>query len=413
MPPAELPPFAPAARMRIAPARRAAAPRRHSLARQVARNPVLVCWGLFVFAIPFYVFESGLPQPGDMLVFLLVPAALLVRDRRLDRSTRAILRALWWFTLWVTLVNYGWALVSWKFDRLKDFVIHPVFYLFNAVLLYSAVVIAKRDREAFLRVTVYVVYVSVFLQFAATFITARSYRTDGFFNNSNRLGYYALLAACIFALAQRPLGIKRWLTGAGITCCAYLAVLSASRSALAGIAILLFTLMFANPRTIILASLAALAVTSLGGPLSEAIDHAEERSQTLSRQGTFSEERGYDRIWKNPEYLLTGAGEGGYERFAHPGEHARELHSSFGSVLFAYGVVGAALFGVFLVRMFRGTSLRDKAILAAGLSFALAHQGLRFTMFWVVLIVFVVLKQLAAAQVKPKPLAATAPPSRA
>jgi hypothetical protein len=58
------------------------------------------------------------------------------------------------------------------------------------------------------------------------------------------------------------------------------------------------------------------------------------------------------------------------------------------------------LFFVFLARVFKGASVRDKAILVAGLSFAFAHQGLRFTMFWVVLVVFVVVKQHAAMQVQ-------------
>ncbi|HEX4354826.1 MAG TPA: hypothetical protein VHZ95_17970, partial [Polyangiales bacterium] len=328
------------------------------------------------------------------LVFLLVPAALLARDRRLDRTTWATVRALLWFTLWVALVNYAWAFVLWKWDRLKDFIIHPFFYAFNAALFYSGLVIARRDREAFLRITMFVVYFSIAVQLVASFIyRTEMYRENGFFNSPNQLGYFALLAACLFALTQRPLGFPRWITGLGIACCAYLSVLSASRSALAGIAILLFIQLFSSPRTIILASLAAIALTSLGGPLSNAIDAAEERSQSISRHGTFSEERGYDRIWNNPEYLITGAGEGEYQRFVKPGEHGRELHSSFGSVLFAYGILGVVLFFAFIARVFRGTSLRDKAILVAGLSFALAHQGLRFTMFWVVLVVFVVLKQ--------------------
>jgi hypothetical protein len=361
---------------------------------ELLRQPALFVWALFVLMIPLYLAPSGLPQPGDALVFVLVPIALFSRKRRLDVTTRATLRALWWFTLWVALVNYGWALILWKFDRLKDFIIHPFFYLFNTLLFFSALVIARRDRLGFVRITTAVVYISIIAQFSLSFIyRAEMYRENGLFNSPNQLGYFALLAACLFALTQRPLGTPRWVTGIGITCCAYLSVLSASRAALAGIAILLFIQIFANPRTIILASIAAIAVISLGGPLSNAIDNAQERMQTISRHGTFSEERGYDRIWNNPEFLITGAGEGEYDRFVKPGEHGRELHSSFGSVLFAYGILGAVLFFVFMARVFRGSPLRDKASLVAGLSFALAHQGLRFTMFWVVLVVFVVLKQ--------------------
>jgi hypothetical protein len=369
----------------------------------IRRRPALLIWALFVLMIPLYIAPSGLPQPGDALVFVLFPIALFSRDRRLDRSTRSVVRTLLWFTLWVALVNYGWAMILWKFDRLKDFLIHPFFYLFNALLFFSGLVIARRDREAFLRITAYVLYASIFAQFVASFVYRHDmYREDGLFNNPNQLGYFALLAACVFALTQRAIGVRRWIAGLGIACCAYLATLSGSRAALVGIAILLFILLFANPRTIIMASLAAIMVTTLGGPLATAIDNLSERSQSLARHGTFSEERGYDRIWKNPEYLITGAGEGAYQRFANEGENARELHSSFGSVLFSYGLLGSLLFFVFLARVFKGTSVRDKAILVAGLSFAFAHQGLRFTMFWVVLVVFVVVKQHAAMQAQPR-----------
>jgi hypothetical protein len=363
------------------------------------RRPSLFTWAMFVVLIPLHVVPSGLPQPGDLLVFVLLPMALFGRNPKLDKTTRATIRALWWFTLWVALVNYGWAAILWKWDRLKDFVIHPFFYLFNAILFYAGLTIASRDREGFLRVTAYACYASIFVQFVASFFgRAEAPRDEGFFNSPNQLGYYALLAACIFALTQRPLNLPRWLSGLGVTFCAYLAVLSASRSALVGVAILLFILVFSTPRTIIIATVVAIGEVTLGGPLTQAIDNAEERAQTLSRHGTFSEERGYDRIWNNPEYLITGAGEGEYQRFVKPGENGRELHSSFGSVLFAYGILGAALFSIFMARVFANTSFRDKAFLVAGLSFALAHQGLRSTMFWVVLVVFVVLKERARGQ---------------
>src|SRR5262249_39084626 len=157
-----------------------------------------------------------------------------------------------------------------------------------------------------------------------------------FFNSPNQLGYYSLLSACLFALAQRPLGISRLKVAIGTSACAYLALLSASRSSVAGILILLLVTLFASPRTIIIASLGVVGLVSLGGRVTDAIEHAHQRV-TVDRDPStsFAEERGYDRIWKNPEYLITGAGEGAYERFvSRPGQNRRELHSSFGSLVF-------------------------------------------------------------------------------
>lgn len=363
----------------------------------VLRQPALLVWCAFLFFIPLYVMPSGLPQPSDALVFLLVPFALASWDGRFDRGTAQTLKALLWFTLWVFVVDYAWALILWKWTRLKDFLIHPFYVIFNACVFFSALAVARRDPRTFLRASVEIVYASIFVQFAASFFYGTGlYRGQLFFNSPNQLGYYALLAACMFAMTQRPLGISRLRAGIAITCCAYLAVLSASRASAVGIAVLLFLQVLSNPRTIIIASLASVGLLTLGGPISETIDRAKERTESAqARNANFAEERGYDRIWRNPEYLLVGAGEGDYQRFADPGAAPRELHSSFGTILFCYGIIGLGLFSAFFARVARGVSLRRTAMLVPVLLYAVAHQGLRFTMFWVVLACFVALKRIS------------------
>jgi hypothetical protein len=283
------------------------------------------------------------------------------------------------------------------FNRPKDFIIHPLYYLFNLAVFFSALAIARRDRMRFLRITVDVVYLTIFVQLGASFFYRTDmYRGSVFFNSPNQLGYYALLSACLFAMTQRMLGTHRLKAAIGVSGCAYLAVLSASRASVAGIAVLLFVLLFSNPRTIILASLAALALVTAGGPIAKAIDTAQTRATTVRNpQISFAEERGYDRIYQHPEYLLTGAGEGAYERFTHSEREAgREVHSSFGSILFGYGLIGVSIFAVFFWRVVRGAPLRTSLMLVPALVYTVAHQGLRFTMFWVVVAAFVVMKQI-------------------
>jgi hypothetical protein len=360
------------------------------------RRPAIVVWCLFVLLNPLYIAPSGLPQPGDALVFPLVPLALYSWDGKLDRDSARILRALLWFTLWVCAVNYGWATVLWKWDNRKDFILHPAFYIFNAAVLFSALLIARLDKIKFLRITFEVVFATIVVQTVASFFYRTAlYRGELFFNSPNQLGYYALLAACLIAMVQRPLGISRLRSSFAVTCCAYLAMLSASRASVAGIAMLLFVLLFSSPRTIIIASLVAVALVSLGGPIAKGIDTYQTRAtEVRNPKVSFAEERGYDRIWQHPEYLLLGAGEGDYARFAQPGERPRELHSSFGSVLFGYGIVGMGFFLFFFLRVIKGASLRSTLMLVPALMYTIAHQGLRFTMFWIVLAVFVVLKQV-------------------
>ena len=377
--------------------------------RELSRNPAMVVWVLFLVLSPLHVFGAGLPQPGDFLVLVLVPATMFNWKGTLDRQSTRMVRPLIWFTLWVFVINYAWAFILSRWNDPKDFILHPFFYFFNSAVFLCALILARRNREAFLRITVEVVFFTIIAIVLGSFVyRTEYYRGQVFFNSPNQLGFYALLSACLFALVQRPLGISRVRAAIAVTCCAYLAILSASRASVAGISVLLFVLLFSNPRTIILASLAAVGLTSIGGPISNAIEVSEHRvTNDHERKLTFSQERGYDRIWQNPEYLLTGAGEGGYERFVGPGEKRRELHSSFGTVVFGYGVVGVTLFMLFGIRVVRGAPLRMALMLVPALVFTIAHQGLRFTMFWVVIAAFVVLKPMPDRE--PKPHAARIP----
>ncbi len=71
-----------------------------------------------------------------------------------------------------------------------------------------------------------------------------------------------------------------------------------------------------------------------------------------------------------------------------------EIHSSVGTILFSYGIVGSILFLVFTWRLIRRARWRLLILLLPPLLYAGAHQGLRFTMLWTVLAVFVALKEL-------------------
>jgi hypothetical protein len=355
------------------------------------REPILFFWCVFIAAIPIYVGESGMPQPGNALIFIIVPLALARWDGGLHRSAVKMMRALILFTVWVCVVNYGWAVVTGKFSP-QDYVIFPIYYVFNAAVMLAAVLIHRRLGDLFLRATTYAVMFAVAYQVLASFVySSDKYRGALFFNNPNQLGYWALLAACTISLIQGRLKLSLWVAGGAITGCAYLAVLSASRAALAGIAILLILLVFSNPRVIVAGIITAIALTSLGGPLANAIESSRRRAEMRDQAaaGGFVEERGYDRLWEHKEYLLLGAGEGDLTRFDGP-LHAHEIHSSAATVLFSYGLVGAVLFVLFIWRVIQGAPLRATLILVPTLAYTVAHQGLRFTMLWIMLAVFLI-----------------------
>jgi len=363
------------------------------------REPVLIVWAIYVALVPLYIFKSGLPQPGDVFILILLPVALNGWNGKLNRTALDALRPLLWFTGWVFLVDIGWAVITgnFRFVGMDAYLLFPIYYLYNTLIVVAAFVIYRRFGDAMAKVTLWVVIGTVAVQVVLTLvIRSSSVRGTGLFNNPNQLGFYALLAACFISLVHKRLKSPLWFSTAGLLGCGYLAIVSASRSSTAGVAILMFLMVFSSPRVIVLSSIAAVGLLMVGGPLSDQLEASqkrmEARSMVAQRHGFF-EERGYDRITQYKQYLVFGAGEGGLSRFAETSRVKNmELHSSAGTVLFSYGLVGSVLFLWFLWRVIWGARIRLMLILVPPLIYTVAHQGLRFTMLWILLAVFVAIK---------------------
>ncbi len=384
--------------------------------QRVLREPPLAIWALYILFLPIYIFSSGLPQPGDILILLLVPAALMRWSGRLARTSSRPLRALAAFLAWAVFLNYAWMIILGKFGFFgKDtFLLVPVFYLYNALILLSVLVLHQRYGDRFLWLTLNLVLITVVSQVLLSFVVGGgSHRQTVMFNNPNQLGLYALLSANILAFGSRRMGFGTIKSSLGLLCCLYLALLSASKAALAGSAVLFAVCVLSNPRTIILVAFLLLGLLSFPNPLTENMERSRSRAAEKQEIG-FLDSRGYDRIWNHKEYWVMGAGEGGLSRFADTsviGDH--ELHSSAGTLFFCYGLVGVTLFASFLLRIIEGTSLRNALLLSPALAYSLAHQGLRFTLFWILIGLFIGLKKHlapATAPVRGRP-AAPAPPS--
>jgi hypothetical protein len=121
-------------------------------------------------------------------------------------------------------------------------------------------------------------------------------------------------------------------------------------------------------------------------PSGDIVDRATGRFETTADEdsGVSLAGRGYDRIWNHKEHWIVGAGEGAYTRFKSDiGSH--ELHSSLGTLFFSYGIVGTSLFASFGFILLRGAGLRGVLQVIPAALYGLTHQGLRFTLLWVLL----------------------------
>ena len=233
-------------------------------------------------------------------------------------------------------------------------------------------------------------------------------RESGLFDSPNQLGYFAGLGASVIVIGQRRLGISLQHATIGLCAALYLSLLSSSKAALGAVGILAVLGLFHRPRTIIVATLVFAALLQWSEHVQSALHGAVDRIRNDETLGFF-EERGYDRIVNNPEYLLFGAGEGAMRRFKDTtliGTH--EIHSSGGTLFFCYGIVGVLLFVVFLLRVVEGMRLRFALLLLPALAYGITHQGLRFTFLWVLIAMMISLKnverQRRAAAMPPAPV---------
>jgi hypothetical protein len=360
----------------------------------MVKNVYLALFAIALLVSPIYVFESGLPQPPDFLMALLIlilATGFIVRPPvHKDLYLMAGL-----FIGHVTIVNLYWFT---QYEE-KSFLLTPLYYAFNLATFVLVVSLIKEFRERFIIICQIALTSVIVLELLAVhLLPTATYRAVGTFNNPNQLGYWALLVGiCGFVLRREQrisLPNVVVLCGAG-----YLVMVSLSKAALLSFALLL--LLASVCQRVTRPTKLALLGLILGGVViavaqprlvddllaQGVIGKVADRLGNIGEQGDDSlAARGYDRIWRHPEHLVFGAGEGAAFRFVRwQFDKAREMHSTLGTVLFSYGIVGFSLFLALLAVVFRRAPLAHMLYSLPIWSYGLTHQGLRDTMLWVFL----------------------------
>jgi O-antigen ligase len=355
----------------------------------------LVGLGAYFVASIFYVFPSGNPQPADFLLLLTIVATLLVAWRRLPYDP-VLYIAIALFSGWIVVVNVVWFFLSPDFVFLKK----TSFYLYNAVVFLFVVSAGYHDWQR-LKVVIWwscVIALLAQLLYLELWYVGEGKRATGTFNNPNQLGYWALLVmACLAVVKERnPLGILDVLAlGAGF----YVLMLALSKAAsISGMLLVLLILAFcrlqrASGLVLSVALVLGVLFQVASGGLVERFMSFESVANLDHRLSTIGESedddllhRGYIRLIQNPQYLAFGAGEGGFERLTQIADkQTKELHSTLGTILMSYGLVGLALFGLLLFVIFGRAPLASIAYLGPVMLYSVTHVGVRFSEFWIFL----------------------------
>ena len=352
-------------------------------------------WFSYLLLSPIYVFPKGLPQPADLILLMgLLPGiALFFLDSSgkipfmfFVGSVFAIL------TFLVNVINFGF---------LPDtrFLLSAVYYPYNFLVFCLVTYLFKKDYEGMVKITYIGIVVTVFIQYlwAEFFPDAGMKRVTAGFLNPNQLAYWALLTAGMIFFLRRFQRFSRLdlvmfallaiiqtlaLSKAGIISCGILFVYlfftpqvsKRAKFVLFGLALFLAAYFAANPRILINYT------TNL-----DVVERVSDRLGTIGIENDDSAEgRGYNRIFNNPEYLVVGAGEGGFVRFR-TWASSNELHSGLATIIFSYGVLGFAIFAAFIGSIFYRQPKYTWVIIGCILLFSITHQAFRFTHFWVFL----------------------------
>jgi len=353
---------------------------------------ILFIWGGFFILFPFYVIGSGLPQPADWLMVILFAYFFFTEKVFPFKDQVELVRKHRNFVIYVAVLNTIWYFfIDQSLEKRFPTFVHSLFYIYNFFAVMAAIRIYNKIKDRFFVFTAYAVGCSILLQVAISFSGIYSGGRDAlFFNNPNQLGYYALLSGSLFIYLSKYVKLNTFFQVGVLLAFVYITLISASKAAFAG-AIILTALATINQgllnlkQFIVIGLAAGMAffIFNKSDRVQDIFEYTVNRFSDIGSDGDDSYEgRGYDRIINDPEYMIIGAGEGGYHRFDSL-LMGGEIHSTFGTLIFSYGIPGTILFFIFVFHVFRSSSVMELMYIVPVAAYSVTHQGFRSTLFWV------------------------------
>ena len=366
---------------------------------------------------PFYFWESGLPQVSHFVFAL--GAIIWLLERRMSIPITPPSKYALAFALYALLVNgvvyvkYADAHTAWA----------GLYYVFNAgVFLLLTGVGVRLARENSFRSFAwrlsYVLLGLLALELAMQLLgfgrTFGELRATGTFNDPNQFAHWVIWVAVIASLAGWYV-FQSWTIGViALLLASSTILLNASRSGLLGVGWFMFVmgwvwiarmsqLLLGNARVhlgvlskVFFSAFFLIVVGSLGLGVA---DGGGQVAKFFSERGGFLVqrivgglekgnenlvERGYDRLFLFPEYILLGAGEGANERWAEKTVFLGEIHSTLAGVLFSYGAIGFLLLIALFLHVWRiQPTYVHRLILLSPLFYSVGTYNLRNWFFWI------------------------------
>ncbi len=365
----------------------------------------LKAWSIYLMAFPFYFFPAGSAQPSDIYIAILIGLYILGQKFNLGTMLKEPFTRFLRFCIYLSIVNFGvFIVLLGQANKGLAWYIICAFYFYNLFVMGFALSLYKQYGKAFLYTTMYSCIMAAILQIVLSQILdtgGEEVRGALFFTNPNQLGYYSLCGLAIVLVLETMLKIPKIMVYLSFFMFSYLALVSISKAAMGAMIILFGVYLLANGilsvRNIFVLLVVGglgfygLTKTEFGKTFQRNLEVRELNEADRPEEITEWEYRGYDRITNHPEYLVFGAGEGGYNRFD-TFIDGHEMHSSFGTIIFSYGIPGTVLFVFFIFSLLKKLPWYYVVYSLPLFSYGVTHMGLRFTIFWVALMMFPIIR---------------------
>lgn len=348
-----------------------------------------------VFAKQFYLFPSGTLQIGDILMLCSFLCYFVFKKG----GRISVLKDegyLLGYLFFIFVINSVYYLL---YDNI-GFMKSTLYYLFNILALIIFVVYINRvDSLEFLEGLRKVLQGGLLIQTLIFLLGLGKWygggRYEGTFNDPNQYGVFILLSALFIYMTGYILNKKSWFW---IALSFLLVLQSASTGMLIGyIAFFVAYIFSINKKKAmfwiaILCVVLFLIIGTANGlikmptyitdlPIYERLFDKTDNLVNDSLMVSVSEDRGWDRIWSYPAYILFGSGEGGNDRFG----STYEIHSSILGPLFYYGIVPFSLFITWCCRKVKGLDSRLWCVYVALLAECFFIISTRQPMFWMLI----------------------------
>jgi hypothetical protein len=350
--------------------------------------------------LPFYLWESGLPQPSH--VALALTALFIAVTKGISNQPIPVIYSAVALVTYITNIDLIVYIYHGDATSLTD----AAFWIYNTtvMIVLRAILVARWSTLSLsLSRTIVSMFIIEMLVILLGYGSQIGYRALGTFNDPNQMAMWVLsmlgvvmicspssmLIFIAFILAAVLIGLASSRSGA-------LGMLAISACVMTYMVkcVAQYTLQRVPWRYVYGVAALMLVVFAIVLLQGELIANFVVENWSLLAE-RFREQdvddalagRGYDRLWLYPEYLFFGAGQGAFDRFAASASRAIEIHSSWAGLLFQYGIVGSALFVCFMWAALRGAGAWIFAALTGIVLFGFFTYGLRNSSVWILLAV--------------------------